>query len=237
MHRQSSDFTKQGWIEAERLKSDDYVMRMVWEAGRDRQYAKHKQAQSVGERMVLLLKRMLCEGRSQEGCLDGRTQKKASEHMKKINAEYHSQIMERMTKNNPMKNPDTRAKVSKRLKEIGHHPKIRCGNGQGLTVPQQNFAIKLADFVNVYTEYPIPTKMSRDSGYPTCYKADIAIPEKMIAIEIDGKSHCTIARQEQDKKKDAFLNGLGWKVLRFKNKQVMEHLGECVAMVMSIISK
>ena len=70
-------FTKQGWIEAEGLKSDDYVMRMVWKAGRDRQYAKHKQAQSVGERMVLLLKRMLCKGRSQEGCLDGRAQKKS----------------------------------------------------------------------------------------------------------------------------------------------------------------
>ena len=70
-------FTKQGWIDAERLESDDYVMRMVWEAGRDRQYAKHKQTQSVGERMVLLLKRMFCERRSQEGCLDGRAQEKS----------------------------------------------------------------------------------------------------------------------------------------------------------------
>lgn len=70
-------FTKQGWIEAERLKSDDYVMRMVWERGRDRQHAKYKQIQGTEKRMVLLLKRMFCERRSQEGRLDGRAQKKS----------------------------------------------------------------------------------------------------------------------------------------------------------------
>jgi hypothetical protein len=162
---------------------------------------------------------------------------KASEHMKKVNAEFHSQIIERMTTNNPMKNPETREKVSKRLKEIGHHPRIRCGNGMGLTVPQQTMLLALAEKVEVYAEYPIPTKMNRASGYPTCYKVDIAIPAEMIAIEVDGASHCAVSRQEQDRKKEAFLSGLGWTVLRFRNKQVTEHLEECVEMVMSTISK
>ena len=163
--------------------------------------------------------------------------KKASETMKSTNSRYHDQIVERMRKDNPMKKPEVRKAVSDRLKEIGHKPKIRCGNGQGLTVPQQRLMIALAEKVEVYAEYPIPTKMPRDSGYPTCYKVDIAIPEKMVAIEVDGNSHCAIDRQKQDEKKDRFLNGLGWRVLRFKNKQVTEHLEDCVQMVMSTISK
>lgn len=69
-------FTKRGWIDAERLEQNDYVMRMVWERGRNRQYAKNKQVQSIAKRMVLLFKRMFCKGWSQEGCMDGGTQKK-----------------------------------------------------------------------------------------------------------------------------------------------------------------
>jgi hypothetical protein len=163
---------------------------------------------------------------------------KYSETMKATNQKYHDQFVKRMKTNNPMKNLETRQKVSKRLKEIGHHPKIRCGNGQGLTVPQQKMLIALAENqIEVYAEYPIPTKQKRGSGYPTCYKVDIGLPEYMIAVEIDGESHMAIERQQQDVKKDSFLNGLGWKVLRFRNKQVMEHMEDCVKMVMSTISK
>ena len=163
--------------------------------------------------------------------------RKASEKMKKINSRYHDQFVERMKTDNPMKNADVRKAVSDRLKAIGHHPKIRCGNGMGLTGPQQTLMIALAENVEVYAEYPIPTKMARNSGYPTCYKVDIGIPDYMIAIEVDGNSHCLIERQQQDQKKEQFLNGLGWRVLRFKNKQVTERLEDCVQTVMSTISK
>ena len=163
--------------------------------------------------------------------------KKAAETMKRTNEKYHDYISERMKTNNPMSRPEVRAKISKRLKEIGHCPKIRCGNGQGLTVPQQNLLIALSKHFEVYAEYPIPTKMKKGSGYPTCYKVDIGIPENMLAVEVDGNSHCAIERQQQDKKKDSFLNGLGWTVLRFKNKQVTEHLEDCVQTVLFTISK
>ena len=162
----------------------------------------------------------------------------ASETMSKTNQKYHDQIVERMVTKNPMKNADVRKAVSNRLKEIGHHPKIRCGNGMGLTVPQQMLMLALAaENVEVYAEYPIPTRMPRDSGYPTCYKVDIALIDPMLAIEVDGNSHYAIERQKQDQKKEQFLNGLGWKVLRFSNKQVTEHLEDCVQIVMSTISR
>lgn len=173
---------------------------------------------------------------AKKGWTEERRQKSA-EVMRKLNREYHDQIVERMKNNNPMSNPAIREQVSRRLKEIGHHPKIRCGNGCGLTVPQQNLMLALAETLEVYAEYPVPTRMGKGSGYPTCYKVDIAVPSEMIAIEVDGNTHDSLDRQAQDKKKTEFLSGLGWKVLRFRNKQVMEHLPDCVKMVMSTISK
>lgn len=159
----------------------------------------------------------------------------SSETMAKTNKKYAS---ERMKKNNPMKNPETRKKMSERLKEIGHCPKIRCGNGAGLTVPQQTFLLALKD-LEPYAEYAVPTRYAEkyETPYPDSYKIDIAIPGHMIAVEVDGNSHCSLVRQAQDRKKEYCLNSLGWIVLRFKNKQVMEHLEDCVQMVMSTISK
>jgi hypothetical protein len=165
---------------------------------------------------------------------------KASKTMKDTNNRYHEQFAERMKTDNPMKREEIRKAVSDKLKEINHKPLLRGGNGTGMTTPQRmlvdELLKKLID-LTVCVEYPIPTKAERSSGYPTCYKVDIALIEPMIAIEVDGNSHCAIVRQEQDKKKDAFLSGLGWTVLRFKNKQVTEHLADCVQMVMSTISR
>ena len=56
-------------------------------------------------------------------------------------------------------------------------------------------------------------------GYPTNYKLDLANPERMIAIEVDGPSHR--ARKGQDQKKDEKVRSLGWTVLRFWNKDIL----------------
>ena len=162
--------------------------------------------------------------------------KKASEQMKEQNkTEAFIKQRQSMKTNNPMSRPEIREKVSKTLKERGHRPPVRGGNGTGLTEPQKMLMDALTELETI-AEYVVPTK-KRQEGYPTCYKIDVAIPNKMVAIEIDGNSHCSLKRQEQDKKKTDFLNGLGWKVLRFKNKQVTEHLADCVRMVMSTISE
>ena len=131
---------------------------------------------------------------------------------------------ERMTKNNPMSRPEIRQKVSDSLKKINHKPKIRGGNGTGLTKAQEILLIELKKhYTNVIPEYPIKTGMKNGSGYPTCYKVDIVIPEKMIGIEVDGHSHLLLTRQEQDEKKTLFLENLGWKILRFRNEEVLEN--------------
>lgn len=62
----------------------------------------------------------------------------------------------------------------------------------------------------------------KNGVYPNAYKADLACPEKMIVIEVDGGSHGTLARQAEDKKKDALLAQLGWKVLRVSNSRALK---------------
>jgi len=71
-------------------------------------------------------------------------------------------------------------------------------------------------------EYAIKTNAGHRNGtYPNCYKADIANPEMMIAIELDGGSHSSLERQGQDQKKVIFLVGLGWSVYRVSNAKAL----------------
>ena len=148
--------------------------------------------------------------------------------MARTNRSYASA---RMKKNNPMHRPEIRAAVSTKLRAMGHKPRVHGGNGRPVPVPQ----LLLACVLGWDTEVAVKTGEKRGSGYPSCYKVDIGNEDLMIALEIDGNSHCALKRKEQDKKKDAFLNGLGWTVLRFKNEQVMEDLEGCVRMVLSTI--
>lgn len=145
--------------------------------------------------------------------------KKSSETMAKTNRKYASA---RMRAHNPMKRPEVRKKVSDSLKRIGYRPKIQGGNGKGLTIPQEKLLQGLGN--GWLPEYPIAIPKWQILNTPKCYKADIANPSLKIAIEIDGQSHLALVRKEQDQKKTRVLNGLGWTVLRFWNREIMENL-------------
>lgn len=84
--------------------------------------------------------------------------------------------------------------------------------------------LAIADALDWPMQVVVPTRMPRGSGYPTCYKIDVANPELKVAVEVDGGSHTSTTRREQDAKKDAFLRGLGWIVLRVTNRQALEDL-------------
>lgn len=102
----------------------------------------------------------------------------------------------------------------------GGQIKQRGGNGQGLTVPQQIMLDALGS--NWIAEYAIPTKVLRGNGYPPNYKVDIANLQFKIAVELDGQSHRCQIRKKQDNKKDSFLSGLGWRVIRIPNKEAVQ---------------
>jgi very-short-patch-repair endonuclease len=71
-------------------------------------------------------------------------------------------------------------------------------------------------------ELAIKTNAGHRNGvYPNAYKVDIANPEMMLAIELDGSSHGPLERQAQDKKKVECLVRLGWRVLRISNEEAL----------------
>jgi hypothetical protein len=113
-----------------------------------------------------------------------------------------------------------RQKISKRLKEIKHRPIKRGGNGQLLPLPQLALLHALGE--GWVAELAIKTNAGHRNGvYPNAYKVDIANPEMMLAIELDGSSHGPLERQAQDKKKVECLVRLGWRVLRISNEEAL----------------
>lgn len=106
-------------------------------------------------------------------------------------------------------------------------PTTLGGNGRGTTLPQEELFKALGSENGWKTEFVVATKMPRGSGYPTNYKIDIAHPACMIAVEIDGHTHASGGSSgKADEKKTAFLMSMGWKVLRFKNKDVIRRTQE-----------
>ena len=157
----------------------------------------------------------------------------SSETMKKTNEKYKDSFSKRMIENNPMKKEEIREKVKTTLRLKQWKPTIRKGNGTGATKAQ----LLLASSLGWEMEFVVKTGHSQraGSGYPTCYKIDIANEKLKIAIEVDGNSHHSLERQKQDEKKTEFLIGLGWKVLRFKNKEVLNELESCLEKIKSMI--
>ena len=62
------------------------------------------------------------------------------------------------------------------------------------------------------------------------YIIDFYCPSEKLAIELDGTFHFTPEGSDYDEKRDAYLNSLGIKVIRFENNelfhldQVLEHI-------------
>jgi hypothetical protein len=137
-----------------------------------------------------------------------------------------------MRLNNPAKRPEVIAKVIKALQ--GRPFRHRGGNGQ-LSVPQTILATRL----NLPTEFVVLTSpiWTPEQKLPRHYKVDVAEPLLKLAIEVDGYSHNSPKGRARDLKKTSALTRLGWTVLRFSNKAVMENLEDCVQTVTSTISK
>lgn len=153
-----------------------------------------------------------------------------SRTMAGTNRKYAS---ERMKKRNPMRRAEVRDKVSQTLHRIGHRPPIQGGNGRPMPEAQR----ALSEALRWPTEVVVKTGLGPTQGYPRSYKIDIANPDVMIGIEVDGFSHQSLERQAQDYKKTELLSGLGWTILRFTNADVTQNLTACVQTVRSTISK
>ena len=56
------------------------------------------------------------------------------------------------------------------------------------------------------------------------YILDFYCPQEQIAVELDGAHHFTLAGNEYDTERDAYLASLNIKVLRFENRLVFENI-------------
>ena len=131
---------------------------------------------------------------------------------------------------NPMFEEATRKRVSQTLRRIGHKPPVQGGNGKPLSKPQAALLQSLGS--EWRPEFSVATGMRKKSGpggYPTCYKIDIANPEKKIAIEVDGQGHSTEKGRKRDAKKTAFLVSRGWSVYRVSNARALFLCSTCTS--------
>ena len=60
------------------------------------------------------------------------------------------------------------------------------------------------------------------------YIADFYCPKANLVIELDGGQHYSSDGQEKDTKRDAFMAGIGLKILRFSDRDVFENLNGVV---------
>jgi predicted DNA repair protein MutK len=137
----------------------------------------------------------------------------------------------RMKANNPMANKRSLRKMRRTLMEMGHKPKVRGGNGSGPSPAEMSVAQALGWEMQVV----VPTRMPRVSGYPTHYKLDVGNPDLKVGIEVDGNSHQMLSRKLEDAKKEKFLRGLGWIVLRVSNRQALEELPSTISRLKALI--
>ncbi len=59
------------------------------------------------------------------------------------------------------------------------------------------------------------------------YILDFAIVDLKIDIECDGEAFHPLGNS-RDRKRNAVLKGMGWKVLRFRGKQIREDVDSCI---------
>ncbi len=69
----------------------------------------------------------------------------------------------------------------------------------------------------------VPQRFRRQRPFGP-YIVDFYCAEFKVVIEIDGDSHSSSDAQEYDAERTAYLQGLGLRVIRFSNRDVMENL-------------
>lgn len=139
----------------------------------------------------------------------------------------------RMKARNPMRSQACRERVSKTLRTMGHRPPWTGGRGRGTTIPQDRLLAALGP--GWAAEFQVTT--GRRLGLPACIYLDLAHEASRTAIEVDGPSHSALAVKAADRRKERFLRGAGWTVLRFTNREVMVGLEACARTALSTTSR
>lgn len=82
--------------------------------------------------------------------------------------------------------------------------------------------------IDVVEEYPVRSKYG--------YILDFAIPELKIDIETDGE-HYHKKGNAHDRKRNWALRNKGWKIIRFRGKDIKDNIDECIKTIKLIITE
>ena len=78
----------------------------------------------------------------------------------------------------------------------------------------------LKTFLTGKIDFEFPKIIYTDNKH--FFIADFYIPSKNLIIELDGEYHNDAKQQDKDIWRTKLLNSLGYRVIRFKNKQIIE---------------
>lgn len=86
----------------------------------------------------------------------------------------------------------------------------------------------------IYPELPQITPQYQVNGY----RLDFALPDKQIAIELDGHEfHKTKEQRTNDAERERHLELSGWRVIRFTGSEIYQDVNKCVNQTMKLIAK
>lgn len=68
------------------------------------------------------------------------------------------------------------------------------------------------------------------------YIIDFAIPSKRICIECDGEHYHKLGNS-RDRKRNWVLRNMGWKIIRFRGKEIKENIDGCIEKIKVEIEK
>lgn len=110
----------------------------------------------------------------------------------------------------------------------------RAGNGHGPSRAQS----LLYGLIGGELEYIIPLgKVGWKKGWPCCYSLDIGFAKQKVGVDLDGESHRNPKSRRIDSLKMRRLKRMGWKVLRFWNREVFDNPDRVVALIKAALSK
>jgi very-short-patch-repair endonuclease len=69
------------------------------------------------------------------------------------------------------------------------------------------------------------------------YIADFVCTEKMLVVELDGWTHSTSDEIAYDKRRTAFLNAQGYRVIRFDNIDAMQGMDGLLQLILDELQK
>jgi very-short-patch-repair endonuclease len=106
-------------------------------------------------------------------------------------------------------------------------PRIKRGNADHLSLKRQLRSNMTGPEIRLWsklrTRQLLGLKFRRQHGIGP-YIVDFYCPQQSLVIEVDGESHAESEQGLRDSRRDAYLHGLGIRVIRYMNDDIMKNL-------------